>query len=402
MPNANRNRADSTNGDKGVQRAFQLGWRFAQLYHGAYEATEPSSVTPNGDPPDRLPPLSNQNLTWLTLQSVERDLRRLDTDYNEATGTGLSFANLRARMTEKGQNGRARRVSLGNTFSELSVSIGSIDPRYTQAIDLGRMLADITQQSNYRQELKWDSLKNAYAHLQELHASFPRHASDAVRESLEYWEGWVIKQEKQERSRADTACDDTAVCDTLSRQGERWRRLLSGEMLAGDLLAAKDYGQAVGNYFARMGGLTWRFLTHYKPFWPVGVLAACAGGAIIWAILSHIGTAPMVALIAAAAGSLGISWRTIGSTLGKIAAKAEDYLWDAEIREAIVEATFIPPAGIKRKAIVALRREIQQQKDSGDWHRVQGWSSSSLPAANGADAPKAITGSPAPAEQAPA
>jgi hypothetical protein len=167
------NSTDSTDGDKGVQHAFQLGWRFAQLYHGAYEAVEPSGLAPGGEPPERLPPLSNENLTWLTLKSMERDLKVLDSGYDEATGAGKTFADLRARMSDKGQNGRARRVSLGNAFSDLSVSIGAIDPRYSHAIDLGRMLADATQQPDYRQELTWDRLRNAYGHLRELHASFP-------------------------------------------------------------------------------------------------------------------------------------------------------------------------------------------------------------------------------------
>jgi hypothetical protein len=105
-------RADSTSGDEGVQRAFQLGWRFAQLYHAAYQAAEPSSITPvtlDGEPPDRLPALSTENLTWLTLQSREGDLKELDSGYNAGEGTGKSLANLLSRMTDKGQNGRARR-----------------------------------------------------------------------------------------------------------------------------------------------------------------------------------------------------------------------------------------------------------------------------------------------------
>jgi hypothetical protein len=67
-------------GDPHVQRAFRLGWRFAQLYHEPHRAT--AEV---GSDDDKLPPnlptfseLSDGNRTELIIQEIKTDLTALD------------------------------------------------------------------------------------------------------------------------------------------------------------------------------------------------------------------------------------------------------------------------------------------------------------------------------------
>jgi hypothetical protein len=147
----------------------------------------------------------------------------------------------------------------------------------------------------------------------------------------------------------------------LSLQGERWRRLLSGEILPRDLLTADNYRQAASDYLGRIGRLTWSFA---RRFWPAIIVVLGGTGAIIWAILTYAptGAASVAAVIATAAGSLGVSWKTVGSTLGKVATQAEQPLWNAEVLEAIVVATFIPPVEMNDRAIASLRKQTGGSK----------------------------------------
>jgi hypothetical protein len=62
-----------------VQRAFRLGWRFAQLYHRPDRATLEASATNNGLP-EHLPSfseLSDGNRAELILREIKHDVTSL-------------------------------------------------------------------------------------------------------------------------------------------------------------------------------------------------------------------------------------------------------------------------------------------------------------------------------------
>ena len=343
-------------GDIDVQRAFRLGWRFAQLYHDPHRATLEASAK-RIKLPQHLPSLgelSDGNRTELILREIEHDITSLKPELASADNDPASLDALlnvmRGPIDSKG-----KKTQVLETFRHLRIEIGADDAHLSTAIDLGRMLADTVILANspgaYLTEFEPYRLRNAYEWLEDLHTSFPEHASDAVKGSLQYWQQWIAKT-----GGVVPAGQDQHVRRMLSLQGERWRRLLSGEILPSDLLTADNYRQAASDYLGRIGRLTWSFA---RRFWPAIAVVLGGTGAIIWAILAYAptGAASVVAVIATAAGSLGVSWKTVGSTLGKVATQAEQPLWNAEVLDAIVIATFIPPVEMSNRAITSLRKQ---------------------------------------------
>jgi hypothetical protein len=349
--------SNPASGDINVQRAFRLGWRFAQVYHNPHRATLEASAR-KGALPSHLPSLgelSDGNRTELILREIEHDVAslkpELSSDDNDPASLNLLLNVMRGPIDSKG-----KKTQVLETFRHLRIEIGADDAHLSTAIDLGRMLADTMILANspgaYLTEFESYRLQNAYEWLEDLHTSFPEHASDAVKGSLQYWQQWVSNTS----GGALPAGQDTQVRRALSLQGERWRRLLSGEILPVDLLSADNYRQAASDYLGRIGRLSWSFV---RRFWPAIILVLGGTGAIIWAILTYApaGAASVAAVIATAAGSLGVSWKTVGSTLGKVATQAEQPLWNAEVLEAIVVATFIPPVEMNDRAIASLRKQ---------------------------------------------
>jgi hypothetical protein len=357
--------SDSAGGDTNVQRAFRLGWRFAELYHSPHCATLDSTAT-NDSPPQHLPSLSelsDGNRTELILLELTHDVAVLMAKQGQVVGDSTFLNTTLGVMRSKDQDNKARKTAVLGAFREVRIQICATDARFSRAIDLGRMLADTVIQANslgftsdYLTEFKSYRLQNAYEWLEDLHTSFPKRASDAVKGSLQCWEKWVVDSDT-----AEGAKENGYTKRALSLQGERWRRLLSGEILADDLLAAESYRRVASNTLNRIARLTWGFV---QRFWPVIALVLGGTGAIIWAIITYApsGAASVAAVIATVVATLGVSWKTIGSTLGKVVAMAEEPLWNAEVLEAIVVATFIPPVEMNTHEITALRKKIKQSK----------------------------------------
>lgn len=355
------NESDPTAGDINVQRAFRLGWRFAQLYHDPHRATLEAGAT-EGRLPSHLPSLSELsagNRTELILREIKHDVASIKPELSSGDDDPAAL-DLLLKVMRGPIDSEGKQTQILETFRHLRIQIGADDARLSTGIDLGRMLADtvlLARSSDaYLAEFKSYRLQNAYEWLEDLHTSFPANASDAVKGSLQYWEQWVANA-----SAADLSSNDMHVRRALSLQGERWRRLLSGEILPEDLLAADDYRKAASNYLGRIARLTGGFV---RRFWPAIILVLGGTGAIIWAILTYAptGAASVAAVIATAIGSLGVSWKTVGSTLGKVATMAEQPLWNAEVLEAIVAATFIPPVEMNNRAIESLRKQIEGPK----------------------------------------
>jgi hypothetical protein len=337
-----------------VQYSFRLGWRFAQMYHDPHRA-DSDAGDGTATPPLHLPgvsELSAAERSALLLGEISHDVDSLSGTYS-MPAVRTSMAALSAVMT--GTMDRAgKQTQILETYTLLRLGLGAADAHSGTALDLGRMLADTVLLSNepadYVQQFGQYRLANAYGWIEDLHSSFPAHAADTVRGSMQIWQAWV-----SDHKGTAAAGQAEHLKRALDLQGERWRRLLSGEILAMDLLSADDYRAAAAELFSRLRGLVGSFA---RRFWPVIGIIAAATGAIVWAIVAYAtaGVATVVALIATAAGSLGVSWTTIGSTLGKVAAKAEDPLWDAEVTESLVIAATITPQSMNRKTMSAMRK----------------------------------------------
>jgi hypothetical protein len=343
-----------------VQYSFRLGWRFAQMYHDPHRASRDAGDS-TAKPPLHLPGVSELSTSVraaLLLGEIQHDLDSLCAEDSLAQAP---MSEVRTSMTKladvmtgpAGADGK--RAQILQTYTLLRLDVGAADAHSGTALDLGRMLADTVlladAPATYLKQFGAFRLANFYGWLEDLHASFPAHAADTVRGSLQVWQVWV-----SEHKGTAAAGQSEGLRRALDSQGERWRRLLSGEILALDLLSADDYRAAAANLLGRLRSLAGNYV---RRFWPVIAIILAATAAIAWAIVTYAaaGIATIVGLIATAAGSLGVSWKAIGSTLGQVAAKAEDPLWDAEVTESLVVAATIPPPDTDRKAISAMRKK---------------------------------------------
>jgi hypothetical protein len=135
---------------------------------------------------------------------------------------------------------------------------------------------------------------------------------------------------------------DTVVIRALRQQGCVWRRLLTGQQAADQLLDRRAYVGAAASLLANGRRLAF----HYVWKWSWVILAAAAAvGATVWAALTYSpsGTDRVVAVLVSAAGFLGLSWAGVRATLGRAVRQAEHAMWDAEVVAAIGKAATVIP-----------------------------------------------------------
>ncbi len=333
-----------------VTTAFRLGWRLASAFHGP-PPNKPSEES-SSDLPKHLPgasELSEYERGQTLLAQVRCDIEEV----RKALGLEHPSDDEESRLvTPEGDDG-TRRQALLDAFISLRQGMASHDAHLATALDLGRMLADtvllvdVEEPKTLTDQFDHFRLGNACAWLADLHRLLPEHAADTVAGSLRRWEEWV--KECQGNVPADVRHGFTR---TLHHQGDLWRRLLCGEALAGDLLSAEDYKEAGDRVSKRFLAMLGEYVRAWG--WVIGVFAALVAGIIVLVVVvAPSGTSTIAALIATAAGSLGVSWKTVASTLGRATSRAEGPLWDAEVGEAmVIAATRLPhPAGVASGAL---------------------------------------------------
>jgi len=121
-----------------------------------------------------------------------------------------------------------------------------------------------------------------------------------------------------------------------------WRRLLTGQQAADQLLDGRAYVGAAASLLANGRRLAFR----YAWKWSWAILAAAATvAAAVWAALTYApsGTDRVVAVLVSAAGFASLSWAGVRATLGRAVRQAEHAMWDAEVVAAIGKAATIVP-----------------------------------------------------------
>lgn len=330
-----------------VQRAFRLGWCFTQVYQ------DPPPPNPGAESSDDLP---KQLPGPHELRAYDRGRLLVGQMQNDVTAlNGTEDADIKrfAEVSDQGGTPETTRRLILNTYRNIRIKLGA-EPRLGAALDLGQALADIVLLPGsevsgvFFEKFESSRLTRLYGWLDDLHAELPVNAADAVKGSLRQWESWAA---------ADGAVVDLREYSTqvLYHQGEIWRRILSGEILAEDLLTADSYRQAAVRLLGRLRSLAVSFL---KRWWGLVIFLFLLVGVPVWAILTYepTGAVAIAALIATGAGALGISWKTVTSTLGKVSSKAEGPLWNAEVLHSIVVATTVIPSDGKVRDMVLASR----------------------------------------------
>lgn len=307
-----------------VSEAFALGWHVAELFRP--DAPEQTPPVQAGDLPDSSQ-LSVADWDEIGLYQLQAGITKLS---EVIVPAGLSVPD--AQAFSDGLRSVAapeRPAALRRFHIDLLATLTAADFRLGKAYGLGRALADATRDpSHFHVELQSSRAAVLSAWIRDLASAFPPHASRAVAKSLERWSAWAAGPPQ---SGAGT---EAQILPRLPGQGRLWRSLLSGEKRATDMLEQSDYVIAGEHVLKNAGGLARRFLRHY--WWAcLIVLALFAAGIVIMFVVDN--AAGVLSGAVTVLAGLGFAWRTVGTSLGRAAARLDEPLWGAALDEVIYE-----------------------------------------------------------------
>jgi hypothetical protein len=348
-----------------VSRAFGLGWDMTYLFTYVGERGE---TLP--DVPDRLPSLAR-------LPERQRSLIRLDrirgpvtsfTPWFKAAGVReIPKVDKIEKQIKSGAYQGDVRDSLCDLHYTLMRAFSTADNRLAKAYRLGRSLATtchaVATEHHLRQEFDPQRLARLDEWLADLASQFPPHTSRPVRLSLSAWRDWVADPLVDRNEAGDPPDgwrrgrlrhfgfgerslewnrDGARVEQTLRRQGDIWRALLSGEKRGEAMLELPNFINAAQKIPNRTLRLLGRVLS------PLVVFASLACGGLLLALNddglleSALG---FVALFIGIAGAVGFTWQGPMDSLRRSTAELKKPLWGAVLDEEIATAITKKPLG---------------------------------------------------------
>jgi hypothetical protein len=322
-----------------VTVAFALGWHVAELYSGHLGAAEREPV----EPPDTLPGLSDllgYDLVELSLTQIGAELQLLAGSFGTATGIQLpTLADFVSKR--EGHNAKALRLAIRDFHVELLEKLTAADFRLGKAYGLGRALADtvllpaVSDPDTLRDAFGAGVIGTLSQWLDELATAFPPYAAPATRASLQTWSSWVADP-KIGGAAVEISTGGGDLTRALHGQGRLWRSLLSDEKRGVDLLGVDDYVDAAVGLVRRTSKIAMSFL---RAWWWVAVILVAIAALAAWLIFAHLsGSSQTATAIISFLGLLGVSWKGIEASLGKVLARVEPPLWDAEVEAAVCRA----------------------------------------------------------------
>lgn len=346
-------------GNPDVLHGFGLGWHVAQLYTLKLQPEKPAA----NDVPDDLPgvgDLSTVSRARLLCTEIGVSLRQLTGVYERAGLRQPSLASLKRELNRSGPRHAQVKQAILRLHESLLSGLTAADASVGKAYGLGRALADTTLRPSparpqaFTQAFGRYRIENLCNSLDDLDSLFPRYAADAVRSSLQGWRYWVAG------STQEVLKDQTAT-QVLRDQGRVWRALLSGERQPEDLLESTHYVHAAINLVNQMRVLVWQFVRSWgRIILPAaGLLAA----AIVLIFVFLTGSSETAGAIAAVVAGIGVTWKTVGSTLGRALSRAEEPVWRAEVGASINVAV---------SRVEELERRVQRHIARGEAPNPQG------------------------------
>ena len=344
-------------GDGGTATAIQLGWHVAAI---ATENVASTAAATGGAAAAGLETLSEEQALAYSIKHVEVAFAKLQkiVDGARIEGADLDFPTETLRecsdAAAEARSGKADEID-----AKALAILGAVDFRLGRGYGIGRSLMRLATPpaGELAGHLGMAQVAPLAAALDDLTTALPAHAGHAVRASIEEW---ALTVEVAEKDRKDDQNDDE-LRPLLCRQGVLWQTVLTGEKAAHEMLEVDDYLDAAQRLSVRVRSVVRSFL---KRFWLLVTLivALFVGGVALRLTMDDGATT-----LAGAGGilaSLGLTWRAVGISLGRIVSKVEQPLWGAEIDTAVTRAiTLIKPN--KGKDPSERRRQVAKALDSG-------------------------------------
>ncbi len=295
-------------GDPLVSAALQLGWLMDDVLQ-----SRPVSDFP-GD-------LALPDTTGFDAQS-----RQLTTLVGQLKLSGVDPA----PVVDQLATGAAAPVQATTWQPELAAALFAADIRFIKAYGLGRQLNVLSHETWSETLFTAPPVKGMRAALDALSTALPPHAGRAISMSLERW----------------AAVKAAPAAGVLTNQCELWRALLTGEKKGTELLEPENYLDAAEQLGAKLRATASLTLRQLFPLVVLAGLLFAGGIAVLVLQPMHAGdTATGISGVLAA---LGLTWKGIGGTVGKLSAKLEAPLWGAEVDGAVTDAVTLVGAPPKR------------------------------------------------------
>jgi hypothetical protein len=336
--------------DPRVAAAFALGWQMAELYRPEHRRHRlPAS-------PDDLPSLGRLEpgeILRLGIDQVKAGVAMLADTIARA---GLAAPGITAvERTLMSEDVEVRRPAVKRLHVDLLIVLTAANFRLGKAYGLGRALGDTCRNpadiESMRTELARYRVATLQKWLDDLGSALPPHAGHSVSSSLSLWTEWIHNGAVNE--------SPAHALSAFRRQGELWRALLSGEKHGTDMLEIQNYLDAAGGFLRRLRLLVLRALVRFPLL--TALVVVLFGGGIALILAKHT-SASIAAGLAGIVASLGISWKSLAGSIGKLATRLEQPLWGAELDAAIVDAITLLP---KNKRDHKDRRQLAIRADAG-------------------------------------
>jgi hypothetical protein len=293
----------------------------------------------DGALPDDLPGVgdfSSLRRARLLANQVKVNVRRLDFVRTDTSLELPSLDELLSQLDGTEPQEQELRRGLLELHHVLLSTLTAADGCVGQAYALGRALADTSLRPSparpqlFGEKFARHRIANLCGTLEDLESLFPDHAAHAVRNSLMCWRDWVARQ-AVDGTRVELS--DQTVTQVLRDQGRVWRALLAGERQPQDLLHSGHYIRAAINLVEQMRVLVWQFIRIWGRLLLPAVLVLAAVLVAVFAFLT--GGSEAAGAVAAIIAGAGVSWKAIGSTLGRALTLAEGPVWRTEIGTSI-------------------------------------------------------------------
>jgi hypothetical protein len=306
LTSAGKAAVTESSGDPKVIAVVKLGWLMKELTSGW--ALNP---LPAGLPPDGTESYQAQGLQLTTLL----DLVKLP-GANPDAATALADAL---------KNGPAQDLAEA-LDPEVIIGLVGADARLPTAYALGGGLRAMTPDPRGGQDQAGaapEPTKSLVDALDSLSSHLPSHAARSVANSLSEWS-------------QSTDANKPAL---RNPQVNLWRSVILGEKKGTELLEPGDYlaaaKQLESHYVRRAitSGWLWGFVL-------LSAVLFVGGIVVLFAANGHPGR--VAAGASGVLAALGLTWKGIGGTLGKLVGKLEGPLWGAELDTAITDVITLP------------------------------------------------------------
>src|SRR6266540_2559319 len=261
-------------------------------------------------------------------QAGEYEVRGGQSELKQVEATLAAFAKRAPAAAEVGK------AEVAPDLLELRAAMTAADFRYGKAFTCGTRLARMTLTTQGLEAFEDNFSPEAVSELQEsiadLTTVLPDHAGQAVSLSLTYWLQYRLSA-PQRWPKPMTAM--------VVRQGRLLRAVLSGEKDAKDMLAPEDYLAAVLQLFDKARRLLGKGIARSWR-WSVPLLAvvlALVVGVVVL-VANDEGAASVIAGLVALAGSVGVTWKSISTSLRRAGELLGKQVWGAELDAAIAIA----------------------------------------------------------------